>query len=457
MRGLASVWRRLKARLLRGLAAPALLAAAGAEFPAESRPAALPVTNETPAAAQPAPASVRQPLDLQACRKIALQHQPAVAAARASLAAAAARAQAVDNLHLPSFLARDLPVRRKQAALGVVIAEAAVTRAEGDTLYGVTFSYISALYAATQRQVAKVAIEDLEFLDEQARKAVAKGLRGVTSQDVDKVELRLLRARARNEEALQGEQRALSALREAMGVGPDCPPQLAHQELLDANPPVDLPQLRCAALERRGELIQAANAARVTAYEVDAQCLRLLPSARTFAANSDIHAQAVPPGSYGGNYRPGGVALEMPATITGSRCDRIEQARAYHARAEAVVDKTRKLITLEAEQAYFHWREAFNQEKYYRRASAQAALRFGEVQKKTRAGVFPPGSIDDYLYFAQLKNEMRVAANLARYQKVLALAALERITAGGFCAGFEAPEAVRPLPASESQPGEKGW
>jgi outer membrane protein TolC len=360
----------------------------------------------------------------------------------------------VEDLRVPSFLARDLPIRRKQAALGVVSAQGAVTRAEGETVYGVTFSYLSALYAVTQRQVAANAQEDLEFLHEQVQKALKQGLlRHITQLENDKVGIRLLRTRARAEEARQGEQRALSALREALGVGPECPLVLADRELFDADQAVDLPQVVAAALERRGEVIQTANAAQVTAYEVDAQCARLLPSARTFAASADIHAQPVPPGSYGENYRPGAIPPEMPAMLNGSRGDRAEQARLYAARAKAVADKTRQLVALEAEQAYFRWLEARNREKHYRSAVPLAERQFDRAKKRTQLKDLPAGSIDDFLYFGQQHNEVRIEANLARYQKLLALAILERVTAGGFCPAF----GVRPdTPPADSRPAGKG-
>jgi outer membrane protein TolC len=374
--------------------------------------------------------------DLNACRQIALEKQPAVAAARSSLGAAVARAEAVDNLHVPAFLVRDLPIRRKQAALGVVIAQAGVTRAEGDTIYGVTFSYLSAVYAASQRQVAKDAIAALTDLNQRVKEAVKIGARDVTKDDEEKVGIRLLRAQARLEETTQGEQRALSALREAMGVGPDCVFYLADSRLPDADPAVDLHTIVALALERRGEVIQAVNAAQVTGYEVDAQASRLLsPSVRTFAANSDVHSQSVPSGMYEENYRPGAVPPEMPTQISGSRSGRVEQARAYSARAEAVADKTRGLIALEAEQAFYRWQEAANREKRYREAAERAEKQSKEVRQRILGG-FRPGSIENVLYFQQLSSEMRVEANQARYQKLIALAALERVTAGGFCAGF---------------------
>ncbi len=441
MRGYRAIWRRYRARLLSGLAASALLPLAPSGFAAEAESAA-PIAT--------APAAEVRVLDLNACRQIALERQPAVAAARAGLEAAAARSQAVDNLRVPTCLVRDLPIRRKQAALGVVIAEAGVTRAEGDTIYGVTFSYLSAAYAIAQRQVARDAIAALSDLDQRVREAVEKGLsRDVTKDDVEKTGIRLLRAQARLEETTQGEQRALSALREAMGVGPDCLFYVADNRLPDANPDVDLHTIIALALERRGELIQAANAAQVTGLEVDAQASRLLsPSVRTFAANSDVHSQPVPSGMYEDNYRPGAVPPEMPTQISGSRSARVEQAQAYSARAGAVAEKTRGLIALEAEQAYYRWQEAANREKRYRQAAERAEKQAKQVRERILGG-FRAGSIDNVLYFQQLSSEMRVEANQARYQKLLALAALERVTAGGFNAGFT------PQPAPPENNGQK--
>jgi outer membrane protein TolC len=440
MRGVTAIWRRYRARLLGGLAASALLPLAPGGFAAEVEQAA-PVAT--------APAVEVRVLDLSACRQIALERQPAVAAARASLGAAVSRSQAVDNLRVPTCLVRDLPIRRKQAALGVVIAEAGVTRAEGDTFYAVTFSYLSAVYAAAQRQVARDAIAALTDLNQRVKEALKVGARDVTKDDEEKVGIRLLRAQARLEETTQGEQRALSALREAMGLGPDCLFYLADNRLPDADPPVDLHAVVSLALERRGELIQAVNAAQVTGYEVDAQAARLLsPSVRTFAANSDIHSQPVPAGMYEDNYRPGAVPPEMPTQISGSRSARVEQAQAYSARAGSVADKTRGLIALEAEQAYYRWQEAANREKRYREASERAEKQAKAVRERILGG-FRPGSIDNVLYFQQLSSEMRVEANQARYQKLLALAALERVTAGGFNTGFT------PQPAAPENNGQK--
>src|SRR5262245_66567126 len=98
-------------------------------------------------------------LDLAAAKAISLQRQPAIAAARASLDAALSRKQALDNLRVPTFLQRDLPIRRQQAALGPVAAQAGVLLAEMNTVYGVQFSYLTYLYARTQEQVGDDALE----------------------------------------------------------------------------------------------------------------------------------------------------------------------------------------------------------------------------------------------------------------------------------------------------------
>src|SRR4051794_13513874 len=56
-------------------------------------------------------------LDLSACKSVALTKQPAIAAALASYQAALARQNSLNTVHVPNFLARDLPVRKTQASL----------------------------------------------------------------------------------------------------------------------------------------------------------------------------------------------------------------------------------------------------------------------------------------------------------------------------------------------------
>src|SRR5262245_7079256 len=131
MTGSRSFRERWRVPLLRRLVAPALLAlTAGADQqqapapfqelpPPRVRPTGTPAPQaKVPPSPAPVYLSTLPPLDLSGSRHVALERQPAIAAARASLAVAQARVHALDNLRVPSFLARDLPVRKQQAALG---------------------------------------------------------------------------------------------------------------------------------------------------------------------------------------------------------------------------------------------------------------------------------------------------------------------------------------------------
>src|ERR1700694_4546507 len=111
-------------RFINGLAIPLLFpvvsgAQPGQEFQVAAEPAQEVAVATVPAksASEAEPAEVRT-LTLSDCIGIALEQQPAIAAQRASLAAAEANRQALQDIHVPSFLKRDLPIRRHQAALG---------------------------------------------------------------------------------------------------------------------------------------------------------------------------------------------------------------------------------------------------------------------------------------------------------------------------------------------------
>ncbi len=73
----------------------------------------------------PAPAASAPTLNLAECLEWAHQRQPRLAVARASLAAAQDGKRALDALRVPTLLVPELPVRRRQAALGVTAAAAA--------------------------------------------------------------------------------------------------------------------------------------------------------------------------------------------------------------------------------------------------------------------------------------------------------------------------------------------
>ena len=105
------------------------------------------------------PAGVSSPLDLAQCLQLGLQRHPRVAAQRAGLAAAEDGIRALEALSAPPILVPDLPVRRKQAALGKAAAVAALDEAERETAYAVTRCYFSVVYAREQERVARGVVE----------------------------------------------------------------------------------------------------------------------------------------------------------------------------------------------------------------------------------------------------------------------------------------------------------
>ncbi len=422
-------------------ARPILAAAVGLVVTAAV--AAQPAPAPPPAAPAPKPEPPR--LSLVDCLRIANERQPTLTAARASLAAHQAAQRGVDELRVPKLLAPDLPIRRQQSLRGVDAAQAELYQAEYDTAYAVIRMYYSAVYARQQYEVAEEVVTGLLFWRDLVARIVQGGGDPNLNQDVvDRLNVYLRMAEARQAQALTGVERALAALREAMGVGPE----YGYFRPLDAKLPVpsvkpDKDTVVALALARRCELVQAMVAADVTRLEVCAQSMfRFRPLVRTFASSSDIHAKSLPTGLRNGEYRPGAVGIEMPANVAGSRESRMEQVRAYGARAESVVEKTRRLITLEAEDAFENWLEAERQVEANREAARLSKL----LAERTRTNVANIKK-EDILQTDVLAGQAQAAYNEALYHQILALANLERITAGGFNAGI-VPAPAASLPAA---------
>ena len=404
---------------------------------AEEAPAPRPAEAPPPPPAAPV-------LSLWACRRLALEKQPTLAAYRASLAFAQARATAAEDIMVPTLVRPDLPVRRQQASLGVQVAEAQLAQGEADTIYAVTRTYISAVYARQQYEVAADALAQLEHF---------KTLPGVAKTwHVEKADVYTALARGRQQDALAGYLRAVAALREAMGVGPEFCFHLADQKMAFIGTPVCRDQIIDLAVARRGEAVQTSLTARIACLEVEAQGLVHHLTAATFAANSDIHAAPVPPSIRDGIYRPGGLAVEMPTTLAGSRDDRVAQARALQGRAEEVVVKTRNLIVLEADNAYQRWAEGFRQLPLFEEAWKKGTTLGNKLEEDVKAGAVE-ATVEDLFNVRLLARQNQLEYNTALYNFLLALADLERITAGGFCAGFESGFCPQGLPVGGAPAG----
>ena len=429
------LWRRYRFGLIRGLTLPGCLCLAAGEVAADHLP--IPTT--------PAQAVSQQPpvLDLAACRRIALSQQPALAAAQDSLAMAEARSRALDRLLIPGIVVeRDLPIRRHQAALGVQVAQAGVNLAEWETIYAVTRNYLSVLYARQQLDVVDRSLKQLADTRHDIAQIRDTGARrNVNEQNVEQVDVFIQIVKARREEAVVGLQRAGAALREAMGAGSDYCLVLADNRLPELLVEVCREQLIDLALARRAELGQATTVAEVMANEIKAQGTSHKPSMRTFASASDIHSHQVPQGVRNGEYRPGAVPMEMPPMLAGGRGGRVEQAEALHARALAVVDKTQNLIVLETEESYFKCVEARAKADQLAAAAKKARAHADRVRENFKAS--EQTTSETALNAGVTATQTEIFANEAHYHYLLALAALERITAGGFCPGLEAASAPR--------------
>jgi outer membrane protein TolC len=291
---------------------------------------------------------------LQECTAIALQQQPALQAIRASLQQAEIGLESLRKVgRVGTLLVPDLKVRREQAERGVAVLYAELGQAEVDTRYRVGRLYFSAVCAEILYCLAK---EGAEVLADNAKNIEAT-LNDVPPRDfpfttysVNRLKTLAATLAAKREEARLGYYLALAALREACGVGPDCLFAPADTNLPYVRVTLTREEIVTQALARRGELFMAMLGAEVVHLEAQAQdSVRFRPSFRTFASGSDIHSRALPVEQRGKDYAPGAIGLEMPVSLAGSRATRVGRALALGERADAVVAKTRNLITLDAE------------------------------------------------------------------------------------------------------------
>src|SRR5207237_81831 len=114
------------------------------------------------------------------------------------------------------------------------------------------------IYAREQKRVADDVVANFRFYHERVRELVKKGeSRDLTTSTVDKISVYLGLAEGRQAEAVRGIERALAALREAMGLAPDCNLQVPEDKLPFTEFDLQRDQIVALALARRGELVQA--------------------------------------------------------------------------------------------------------------------------------------------------------------------------------------------------------
>lgn len=395
---------------------------------------------EAPPIVAPAEAPAK-PLTLEDCLRIASEHQPNLAAARASLNAAIDGRKAVDNLSGTAvLLAPDLPVRRKQACLGVAIAEAALRQTEFEVEYAVTRLYYTVLYAQSQVAVTNEVVDRFRFYEGQVKELVKKpdAPKELNEDSVNKITVYLNLADGKRVEAAQGVNRAKAALREAMGLCGDTPLEIAEAPWPETTAELTRPQVVATARALRPEIVQAHTAAELFQLEVDAQAKHCLPGkVPTFAAGGDIHARPVPQDRINGEYHPGAIPPEMPVMLVGSKSARVERAKDFADKAQAVAAKADHLIVLEAEDSFYRWDQAVKQ-----LAAAEKGAKAGKSLADNTDAAFRKNQavkVDELLTNAALGAQAQGSYNEARYQHLLALAQLQRVTVGSFPAHLTNP------------------
>jgi hypothetical protein len=256
-----------------------------------------------------------------------------------------------------------------------------------------------------------------------------------TETTIDLIRLYEKRVESRRAEAVRGEELALAALREAMGLPPLACLVVAAEALPDPQVAVDRCQIIALAVERHGRVVQADAVARLSRLEADAQARLCSPlEVSTFAAFGDIHSEVVPEADYHEAYRPGAVPMAMPVTVGGRRSSRVQLVGQYADRNAAAADKARALIALQAEEAYLRWQQARTQLRLRREAQDIAA---GMLDRLTAD--FNKGArivIETLLANSFLAALAEAEYNEVLFDKLVALLNLERVTAGGFRSGL---------------------
>jgi outer membrane protein TolC len=398
------------------------------------------IAQQPPTAVSPVQAPA---LSLQDCLRLGRENQPSIRAAQASLSASQTAQRGLNEIRFGSRLAKDLPIRKQQSALGISAAAANLAQAEKDVDCSVARLYFGVLYARDQKKVADQIV--LRLRAAAANGETLLGKEGAPADlnplSVGKAKALLSQVESRVEETKRGLQQATAALREAMGVGRDFAFEVPEGSLPEPLLGIDKRQIIDMAMSMRGEVSQAQSAACITRLEVQAQGASRFVKRPSAAAGGDMHAKPIPTGSFGDDYKPGAIGLDFPTMFVGPRETRMQRACELSQRADAVVDKAVNLVALEAEDAYLKWEEAIAKIGHYKKSSTETEALAKRALSALESGVIQ--SYRDVLEILALGAQTQAFLNEARYKHAIALTELERVTAGGFAAGAAIP---RPAP-----------
>lgn len=382
-------------------------------------------------------------MTLGECIAVALERQPSLKAVLESTAATEAGYRALTNFGTAStIISPDLEIRKQQAKRGLMATAAEYQKLHNEVVQDVTRLYYTAVYAGQQYQLADNVVVRIDFLVEVGRKLLEiekdpTKLEGFSTLKLLLMENGLLEAKKLQASAKLGRQKALAGLREVMGVdGRTFPFRLKDDEmpLMVQNVALTKDRIVELALERRPELVLAA--AGVDAFRLEVYAQGRVPFRRvvpTLASGKDIHSTEIPHSIRSStDYRPGAIIPEMPVQLVGSKFDRVCRAMAFAQRAEAVYEKARNLIIVEAEGTYYDFELA--SEKLT--LAKQQFEKSKKIQDLARAAA-ETSKAKDQVLLAEVEASKAQSSYLQAVQEyLLALAALERATAGGIRPAF---------------------
>ena len=205
-------------------------------------PAAADQAKDKDKASKAAPPAKAEPLPppgtvytLGQCIGIAHEQSPVLKAARAGVISSEASYRGIDKASriVHSIFAPDLEYRKQQATNGMIASQAELMQAEYDVTFDVIRTYYSAVYALEQLKTVSDLVAEFDVQVVRIRNAVKEGVRGVTLDLQNQVEIYRGQAAARQVDARSGYERALRALAHEMGVGPECRFDVADRTLPD--------------------------------------------------------------------------------------------------------------------------------------------------------------------------------------------------------------------------------
>lgn len=406
------------------------------KIPAEipSLPAPAPAPIPAPAPVDDSPALKRY--TLAEALEIGHAKHPQLAALKASMNAALLKQRGLGEVKRTiGILSPDIDIREQQSDLGLKAAIAEYEQAEHEVTFAVVRCYYTVVYAREQTKVARELVDQLEANLDQVKKLVEGkgGVKGITQNTLDYLRVVVGEARQRLVQAETGQDRARAALREAMGLEPGTRVDAADEMLPELIANIKRETVIAHAVNRRGEVHLAQIGADVTRLEICAQWARRFTLMGTTYANAaDIHARPIPGAQREPDYKPGAIGPEMPDRLLGRKDTRAATASLYAERARAAAEQARSLVGLEAEVGYSRWVEAEQKVK-----DAKVAAKAGrELIDRLREAAGGVETKEQVLLNEVASARAFAALNEALWEQIVALANLERITAGGIRVNF---------------------